>query len=108
MTTNVSILTQTVKDVLKIPNAALRYRPSERAKAESSEGRKEPKGARVYLVGKDGLPQAVPVKLWISDGAYTQIVEGALNEGDLPIPEEQRNGKWGRPAGALPGVGGFR
>ncbi|MGZ8440671.1 MAG: efflux RND transporter periplasmic adaptor subunit [Candidatus Deferrimicrobiaceae bacterium] len=108
MTTNVSILTQTVKDVLKIPNAALRYRPSEMAKAEASEGRKEPKGARVYLVGKDGLPQAVPVKLGISDGAYTQIVEGTLKEGDLLITEEQRNGKSGRPAGALPGGGGFR
>lgn len=108
MTTNVSILTETVKDVLKIPNAALRYRPSAKAKGETPEGSKAPKGTRVYLVGKDGLPRAVPVKLGISDGAYTQVSEGALKEGDLLITEEQRNGKSASPAVTQPRMGGFR
>lgn len=108
MTTNVSILTETVMDVLKIPNAALRYRPSAKAKGETPEGSKAPKGTRVYLVGKDGLPQAVPVKLGISDGAYTQVSEGALKEGDLLITEEQRNGKSASPAVTQPRMGGFR
>ncbi len=108
MTTNVSILTETVKDVLKIPNAALRYRPSAKAKGETPEGSKAPKGTRVYLVGKDGLPRAVPVKLGISDGVYTQVSEGALKEGDLLITEEQRNGKSASPAVTQPRMGGFR
>ena len=109
MTTNVSILTRTVTDVLKIPNAALRYRPSVKGKPEGkAEGKKEAAGPRVYVVGRDGTAQAVPVKLGISDGNSTQIVEGNLKAGDALIIEEVRN-KTSGPAGGGPGgVGGFR
>ncbi len=104
MTANVSILTRTVKDTLKIPNAALRYRPAGKGKPE---GKKEAAGPRVYIVGPDGTAQAVPVKLGITDGNFTQLVEGNLKAGDALITEEVR-GKTS-PAGGGPfGAGGFR
>ncbi|HSL92031.1 MAG TPA: efflux RND transporter periplasmic adaptor subunit, partial [Candidatus Limnocylindrales bacterium] len=91
MTTNVTIFTTTVDNVLKIPNAALRYRPSGKGKPEGkAEGKKEAAGPRVYLIGKGGTPQAVPVKLGISDGNFTQLVAGNLKEGDIVITEEIR------------------
>ena len=115
MTTNVSILTQTVDNVFKIPNAALRYRPSGRERAEpkqkaegKAEGKRDVSGARVYIIGKDKEPQAVPVKLGISDGNFTHLVEGNLKEGDLVITEEIRT-KSGAPSSRPPaGFGGFR
>jgi HlyD family secretion protein len=109
MTTNVSIFTNTVDNVLKIPNAALRYRPSGKGKPEGkAEGKKEAAGPRVYLVGQGMTPQAAPVKLGISDGNFTQLVEGNLKEGDALITEEIRT-KGSAPAGGTPGgFGGFR
>lgn len=112
MTANVAILTATVDNVLKIPNAALRYRPSGKGRAEAKaegkkEGRREVSGARVYIIGKDKEPAAVPVKLGISDGNFTHLVAGNLTEGDVLITEEIR-GKAAAPAGGPPGFGGFR
>jgi HlyD family secretion protein len=111
MTANVSIQTNSVDNVLKIPNAALRYRPSGTGKGRpegKAEGKKEAAGPRVYVIGKGNTPQAVPVKLGISDGNFTQLVEGNLKEGDALITEEIRT-KGSAPAGGTPGgFGGFR
>ncbi|MBI5419386.1 MAG: efflux RND transporter periplasmic adaptor subunit [Deltaproteobacteria bacterium] len=113
MTANVSILTQTVRDVLKVPNAALRYRPSDERKGEGKaegrpEGKKVPSGARVYFLGKEGRTQAVPVKLGISDGTFTHLLEGNLKEGDRLVTEEVRANRKPGAGGGPPGLGGFR
>jgi HlyD family secretion protein len=109
MTTNVSIQVRKVTDVLKIPNAALRYRPSGKGKTEGKlERKKEAAGPRVYVVGSDGNPLSVPVKLGISDGNFTHLAEGNLKAGDGLITEEVRN-KASAPSGGGPGMmGGFR
>ncbi len=113
MTANVSILTRTVKDTLKIPNAALRYRPGGKAKPEGNgkarpDGKREAAGPRVYVADPKGAAQAVPVKLGITDGSFTQLVEGNLKEGDPLITDEVR-AKTAMPAGGGPGgMGGFR
>ncbi|HEY7585876.1 MAG TPA: efflux RND transporter periplasmic adaptor subunit [Candidatus Deferrimicrobiaceae bacterium] len=105
MTANVTIRIREFKDVLKIPNAALRFRPSDMKKAE---GEKEPPGSRVYAAGKDGKPQAVQVKTGTSDGTYTQLVEGNLKEGDLVIVAEVRKNQAAAGGGSPPGMRGFR
>jgi HlyD family secretion protein len=108
MTANVSILTNIVDNVLMIPNAALRYRPSGKGRPEGkAEGKKEAGGQRVYIIGKGGTPQAAPVKLGISDGNFTQLLEGNLKEGDALITEEIRT-KSASPSGGPGGIGGFR
>jgi HlyD family secretion protein len=108
MTANVSIRIRDFKDVLKIPNAALRYRPSTEKK--KTEGEKEPPGARVHVVGKDGKPEAVLVKTGTSDGTYTQLVEGNLKAGDALIVAEIRKNQGAAGGGSPPGMGmgGFR
>ncbi len=98
MTANVSIHVRDLPDVLKIPNAALRFRPSDGKKPE------EKKGAgsqRVYILEKDGKTRPVPVKGGISDGKHTQLVEGELKEGDLVVVEEVRK-KQGAAGGQSP------
>ena len=103
MTANVSIHVQDLKDVLKIPNAALRYRPSEEKKPE---GRKGAGGQRVYLLGKDGKISEAPIKTGVSDGKTTQLVEGDLKAGDPLVIEETRK-KPASTGGGSPRMRGF-
>lgn len=98
MTANVSIEVRDIPDVLKIPNAALRFQPSEEVRPRAA----RPGGTRsVYLLGKDGKLQAVPVRIGISDERHAQLVEGDLREGDLLVVEEVRK-KGGAAGGGGP------
>jgi HlyD family secretion protein len=81
MTANVSIIVSIKKDVLKIPNAALRFKPSEKGLAAP-----EKKGAGVWIIEKD-KPKRVHVSLGISDGSYTELITGDLKEGQEVIVE---------------------
>ncbi len=108
MTANVSIRIRDFPDVLKIPNAALRYRPSGEKKKGEGEKEKGAPGGRVYLSGKDGKPKAVPVKTGISDGSFTHLVEGDLREGDTLITSETVKKKSANSSASPPGMGGFR
>jgi len=115
MTANVSIEVKKYRDVLKIPNAALRYRPTAKGTETESPGKrpgngkgKETGGQRVYLLGKDGKPVPVRVKGGVSNGTFTVLEEGSLKEGDLLVIGESQGKKAG---GATPpgmGLGGFR
>jgi len=113
MTANVTIQVRKFEDALKIPNAALRYRPSEAQKdagAARDRGKGGPTpGQRVHIVGKDGKPAPVPVKTGVSDGTFTLVIEGDLKEGDALIVGEAP-GKKNRAGGSPPGMGfgGFR
>jgi HlyD family secretion protein len=95
MTANVSIIVAAEKGVLKIPNAALRFRPAEGGKPKFE------KGAGVWIVEKQ-KPKRVPVKLGISDGSYTQIISGDLKEGQDVIVESLTRAKQETPAGRGP------
>jgi HlyD family secretion protein len=81
MTANVSIIISTKKDVLKIPNAALRFKPSEKGLITS-----EKKGPGVWILAID-KPKRIPVSLGISDGNYTELVSGEIKEGQELIVE---------------------
>lgn len=116
MTANVSIEVRKFGDVLKIPNAALRYRPAAKgAEAESAGNRpgsgkgKEAGGQRVYLLGKDGKPAPVRIRSGVTNGTFTVLAEGDLKEGDLLVTGESQGKKAG--GGATPpgmGMRGFR
>jgi HlyD family secretion protein len=113
MTANVSIEVKKFGDVLKIPNAALRYRPATKGTPAESAGKrpgngrgmgKVPGGQRVYLLGKDGKPVPVPIKTGASNGTFTVVEEGNLKEGDLLVTGETQERKAGRTA-TPPGMG---
>lgn len=97
MTANVSVIISIAKDVLKIPNAALRFRLSE--KGAPVPGKKsEKKGPGIWIL-ENGKPKRVPVSLGISDGSYTEIVSGDLKEGQELIVESLAKAKASTPSG---------
>ena len=87
MTANVRIVVEQRESALKVPNAALRFRPAGEPEAQSSprpgtaqKSRDTGRAGRVWLPeGRDARP--VDVRLGLSDGLSTEIVAGALDEG---------------------------
>jgi HlyD family secretion protein len=113
MTANVSIIVARRDNALKMPSAALRFRPpktSESKKSEPTPAPAEAKGEKktdraarkkekiksertVYIAlarehaptgAEGGAPQAVQVKTGITDGTHIEVIEG-LKEGDRVI-----------------------
>ena len=91
MTANATIITADRKDVLRIPNAALRFKPAEapaRAATAATAVTDGPAAKTVYVMSNGGaLPvtlKPVAIKVGANDGAWTEVVSG-LNEGDLVV-----------------------
>ena len=97
MTANVSIITSSRDNALKMPNAALRFKPDGEINKKTV---KQEKGAKVWLL-QNGQIKPVAIKTGISDGSYTEIVEGELKEGDNVVVEssakKSESGKAGAP-----------
>lgn len=106
MTANVTVHVQRLAGILRIPNAALRYRPA--AGAEKEERKGGTAGQRAYVLGKDGTPRPVRVRTGVSDGAFTQLLEGDLKAGDPLVTGENGKKAARPPSGGPPGMGGFR
>jgi HlyD family secretion protein len=94
MTANVSLIITTRHDVLRITNAALRFRFSEKPAGAIGAGAAaaEKKGPVVWVL-ENGKPKRVSLTPGISDGSYTEIVSGDLKEGQQLIVEALRKGK---------------
>jgi HlyD family secretion protein len=106
MTANVAIEVGHVDNALKVPAAALRFRPKSgndtkvKSSAQADKGsqqggmgsgkpggRKGGTGPQVYLL-KEGKPVAVSVKTGLADSSGFELLEGALKEGDEVIIEQ--------------------
>lgn len=113
MTANVSIITAQEKDILKVPNAAIRFK----WQPEDSEAKRKNAGsadaARPKALGANGgakaqgvwvltgqNPRRVPLTLGISDGSETAVLAGELKQGDGVIIEAKGQAKKGS---SLPG-----
>lgn len=77
MTANVTIVTARKDDALRVPNAALRFKPPGAPI--------EKKKMVVWMLSGEGQPQAVPVKPGIADQQFTEMLEGQVREGDRVI-----------------------
>ncbi len=97
MTANVSIILEEKDGVLRVPNAALRFKP-----AGKDENIKELKGSGLWVL-KNGMPERIPVKTGISDGSYTEIVAGFKQDGREVIVESVSNGKKNSNTHRMPG-----
>ena len=82
MTANVSIIVSSKKDVLRIPNAALRFRPSEKRDMT----KQKEKGSGVWVL-ENKKPKRIAVTTGISDGMYTELLSGEIREGQELIVE---------------------
>lgn len=88
MTANVKILVKQRPNVLRVPNAALRYRDaSETPAAGGAKG--TGKGAApekaVWVLDANNKKRRVVVSTGESDGTYTEITQGSLKDGDRVI-----------------------
>ena len=87
MTANVSIIVSTMKGVLRIPNAALRFKPVGQIMGRTGE-----KGPGVWII-KDGKPELIKVAIGISDGNFTGLIKGDVSEGQELIVESLTKAK---------------
>lgn len=88
MTANVKIMVDRRANVLRVPNAALRYHPaSETAAAGGGKGGRNGAAAEeaVWILNADNKPQRVVVATGESDGTYTEVTKGDLKDGDRVI-----------------------
>jgi HlyD family secretion protein len=127
MTANVKILVERREQVLKIPNAALRFRPASpkgqagqvsgdvavrpAASAPAGRGRAGPgadqrAGATqtIWTLADGRTPSPIQVRLGVTDGSYSELVQGDLAEGQEVIVGVT-SGE-GPAAGARPQSGG--
>ena len=106
MTATAEILTATREDALLIPNAALRFSPEANGQKKISGGlvstllprppsppkqKKAKNGAspQVWIL-RDNLPVAVQIKPGLTDGRFTEVLEGELQAGMQVITETQK------------------
>ncbi|MBI3523943.1 MAG: efflux RND transporter periplasmic adaptor subunit [Betaproteobacteria bacterium] len=90
MTANVRIVVARKDNVLKAPNAALRFRPPGSAEEKpveykSTRSAGAAANGRLWVLDENGKPKALPVRLGINDGKMTEIVDGELKEGNMVI-----------------------
>ncbi|MFA4829564.1 MAG: efflux RND transporter periplasmic adaptor subunit [Thermodesulfovibrionales bacterium] len=90
MTANVSVIVSIKKEILKIPNAALRFKPSEKGTGAPAKGMggAEKKGAGVWIL-ENNKPKRIKVVAGISDGNFTELVSGDIKVGDSTLREGQ-------------------
>jgi HlyD family secretion protein len=118
MTANLTVTIDERNNVLKVPNAALRFMPQNTTGQRTGggngngQGRRQQNGGEgsarsgngeevqfaratdpvlagqtriVWVLGQDGTPQRRRIKIGLTDGASTEIVEGNLVEGEMVI-----------------------
>ncbi len=105
MTANAKIVTEERKDVLRVPEQALRFEPGGLGAAKVKGGRGSPRGSQLWVL-QDGRPAAVPVTVGLEDGTWAQITGGKLKEGDAVITDEVSAG--GATAARRPALAPFR
>lgn len=112
MTATADIIVKSLKNVVLIPNAALRFTPPVDKKEQSSrslvyslmprpprhksgnseEPSSDGNGRRIWIL-QNGQPQAVTIQVGASDGAKTRVLGDGLTPGMQVILERQTNGK---------------
>ncbi len=126
MTANVSIVVAQKDQVLKVPNAALRFSPPQRdrpdgrgreghgAKTEErtgggsvgASGETGGQMRKIWKVGSDGEPEPSAVQTGISDGVWTEVTAGPVAEYDTVIVGVETLRSERRAGELPPGFGG--
>ncbi|MBI0474269.1 efflux RND transporter periplasmic adaptor subunit [Sphingomonas sp. MA1305] len=121
MTATADIITSEKKDVLLVPNAALRFKPSS-GNASQNDGiagsltMRRPRGGNqrqatlgrgatqtVYVKGADGQPQPVQITTGDTNGQMTEVLSGGLKPGMQVITGQLAGGDSGSGGGGRSG-----
>jgi HlyD family secretion protein len=92
MTATATVTAQRSENVLRVPIAALRFKPSEQDESASllpvpfAEGDKR-RSSAVWIL-RDEVPMRVPVSVGATDGEHAEVPAGQLAEGDEVIVGE--------------------
>jgi RND family efflux transporter MFP subunit len=135
MTANVTIVTNQKRDVLRVPNAALRFNPAAFIKDDTKKGDGGPKLGQPMMFGprpgggqgtgtsgskggmvmkkedriwvlENGKPKAIVVKAGITDGQFTEVSGDGIQEGlQVLVGVETGQKQAGSPSGAPGGMG---
>jgi len=97
MTANVSIITSTHSNVLKLPKAALRFSPGS---PDMTRGARQWKGPSVWVL-ENNVPKRIAVSIGISDGIHSELLSSDLKEGQEVIVESAGKAN-DKPAAAVP------
>ncbi|MCO6428189.1 efflux RND transporter periplasmic adaptor subunit [Nitrosomonas communis] len=81
MTANVRFIVNHKNAVLRVPNAALRYKPSNTMSASGIPPARQTRQPQLYRL-KNNIPAPINIVTGITDGNYTEIISGDLKEGD--------------------------
>ena len=97
MTATARIITQRHDDVLRIPDAALRYAPAGASAASTHRT-----GSQHVWVLRDGRPTMIAIQVALADGEYAQVAQGELRAGDEIIVGESASPTAARLAARAP------
>jgi HlyD family secretion protein len=97
MTANVTFVWAQKDDVVRIPNAAMRFHPSTELLAQiggrdgggpatpAAEPAREVKGGRSVWIMQGAVPVEAPIVTGISDGSQSELVQGEVKPGDALV-----------------------
>src|ERR1051325_6145969 len=84
MTARVNFLTKSAENVLKVPNAALRFKPATQS-TQSTQQPQQPRSSRrqgtLYTLDAKGNPQAIKVQTGITDDTTTEVRGEGIKDG---------------------------
>jgi HlyD family secretion protein len=87
MTANIHFVVRQKSDVLRAPNAALRFQPKDAEPGEKSKPARPASQSTLYLLS-EGQPVPINVTTGITDGNFTEIVSGEIKMDDKVIISE--------------------
>jgi HlyD family secretion protein len=97
MTARVTFVYAERQDALKVPNAAFRFRPPSEVLRRSGDAADKRRGRgegedqervsdrRVLWVQRRAKPERIAVRVGLTDGSFSEIVEGSLVEGERVV-----------------------
>jgi HlyD family secretion protein len=100
MTANIEFVVATQSNVIRIPNAALLFRPDPTLLQRLHIAVPQPvmnlqSAAKTIWVLRNGKPEPVSVRTGISDGSFTAVILGDIQPGDALITDITANSKSG-------------
>ena len=101
MTANVTVVYADREDVLRVPNAAVRFRAPPGLVASAPAAPALRPDQRLLWVLRDGQARPLATRLGVSDGVLSEVLEGEVAPGDLVVteavaPSKSGPGSYGR------------